>query len=38
MRFLTGTAGVRTFDGQTEVIPAHLSVDDGAPAGDRLGC
>jgi hypothetical protein len=31
-------AGVRIFDGQTEVIPAHLSVDDNAPAGDRLGC
>ena len=31
-------AGVRIFDGQTEVKPAPLSVDDGAPATDRLGC
>ena len=35
--FLDG-AGVRIFDGQTEVKPAPLSVDDGAPASDRLGC
>jgi hypothetical protein len=31
-------AGVRIFDGQTEVKPAPLSVDDDAPASDRLGC
>jgi hypothetical protein len=31
-------AAVRIFDGQTEVNPAHLSVDDDVPAGDRLGC
>jgi hypothetical protein len=31
-------AGVRIFDGQTEVASARLSVDDAAPAADRLGC
>jgi hypothetical protein len=30
-------AGVRIFNGQTEV-PARLSVNDDAPAGDRLDC
>jgi hypothetical protein len=31
-------AGVRIFDGQTEVTRVRLSIDDDVPAGDRLGC
>jgi hypothetical protein len=31
-------ARVRIFDGQIEVTPARLSVDDDIPAGDRVGC
>jgi len=31
-------AGIRIFDGQTEVKPGRLSVDDDAPAADHLGC
>jgi hypothetical protein len=31
-------AGVRIFDGQTEVTRVRLSIDNDVPAGDRLGC